>query len=35
VPARLDETVFACREALQELARVRVLHQWAKSTGDA
>jgi len=34
VPARLDETVPACREALQELIRERVPLQWAASTGN-
>ena|GEM_PF-3563798 len=34
MPARLDETVPACREALQELIRERVPLQWAASTGN-
>jgi hypothetical protein len=34
VPARLDETVPACREALQELIRERVPLQRAASTGS-
>jgi hypothetical protein len=34
VPARLDETVPACREALQELIRERVPLQWAAATGN-
>ncbi|MDQ6870273.1 MAG: hypothetical protein M3178_18790 [Pseudomonadota bacterium] len=34
MPARLDETIPACREALQEFTRARVPLRWAASTGN-